>query len=95
MAKFTARGKAEISALETHDVNTWPFWMLTIIIWKNVSQRRPKFLKAMPLSMASILTGSTLCLHKAVFLLGYNILFAQLLCHEKQPFSISVVRNCG
>jgi hypothetical protein len=41
------------------------------------------------------LTCSTLCLHKAVFLLGYNVLIAQVLCHEKQPFSILPVRNAG
>jgi hypothetical protein len=41
------------------------------------------------------LACSTLCLHKAVFLPGNNILIAQALCHEKQPFSIFAVRNAG
>jgi len=38
---------------------------------------------------------TTLCLHKAVFLLRISILIAQVLCHEKQPFSILPVRNAG
>ena len=41
------------------------------------------------------LACSTLCLHKAVFLRRLNVLIAQVLCHEKQPFSILPVRNPG
>jgi len=37
----------------------------------------------------------TLCLYKAVFPLGYNFLFAQMLCHEKQPYSILFGEKSG